>query len=523
LHTTSPDHPGPITARPGASPLARAAQRIERIADGWFGAGRNPFRQLGAIGFWLFWVAAATGTWLFIFFETSVTGAHASIERLADHPWLAGALTRSLHRYSSDALILVMTLHALREFAHGKYRAFRRFSWITGVSMIVLVILAGAGGYALVWDARAQWLLVATGEWLAAVPGMGAGIVRNFVAGEQMVDRFFSLVVFLHIAVPLILLAVIWLHLQRLTHAVTRPHRDVGIALATALVTLSLAMPATSMAPADLLLLPPRIDTDWFYLFPFPLLDALGPTGFTLATGTALALLVALPWLGHSSVGAPAMVDPTNCNGCRRCFADCPYEAVTMVPHAFRPGREQAMVRADRCAACGICTGACPSSAAFRSIADLVTGIDLPGRPIDHARNELVAALRRPQASPRLVIFRCDHAAPVDAAPGAPCIDLTCAAQLPPSFVDFALRNGADGVVIVACPDDDCRYRLGARWTHARIAGTREPALRRAVPRDRILVTGVSAWDAGAAREAIERFRRGLRVTPTAATEQPDG
>ena len=54
-------------------------------------------------------------------------------------------------------------------------------------------------------------------------------------------------------------------------------------------------------------------------------------------------------------------------------------------------------------------------------------------------------------------------------------LSLACAAQLPPSFIDYALRAGADGVLITGCRDGDCTYRLGNRWAEARMAGTREP------------------------------------------------
>ena len=40
----------------------------------------NPMYQLGALSFFYFWIVAITGVYLFIFFETSITGAHASME-----------------------------------------------------------------------------------------------------------------------------------------------------------------------------------------------------------------------------------------------------------------------------------------------------------------------------------------------------------------------------------------------------------------------------------------------------------
>ena len=57
-----------------------------------------------------------------------------------------------------------------------------------------------------------------------------------------------------------------------------------------------------------------------------------------------------------------------------------------------------------------------------------------------------------------------------------------------PPFTEYAVRLGAEGVVITGCRESDCEFRLGDRWLQDRFAGTREPRLRAAAPRDRIAV-----------------------------------
>ena len=43
-----------------------------------------------------------------------------------------------------------------------------------------------------------------------------------------------------------------------------------------------------------------------------------------------------------------AVVDADNCNGCRRCVADCPYAAITLEAHPNgKPGRQIAVVAAE--------------------------------------------------------------------------------------------------------------------------------------------------------------------------------
>jgi coenzyme F420-reducing hydrogenase delta subunit len=74
--------------------------------------------------------------------------------------------------------------------------------------------------------------------------------------------------------------------------------------------------------------------------------------------------------------------------------------------------------------------------------------------------------------------------------------------MLPPSFIDFTLsRDHADGVFITGCRHGECQNRLGVRWTEERLAGTRDPALRKRVPRDRLTI----AWAAPTEQESLEQ------------------
>jgi quinol-cytochrome oxidoreductase complex cytochrome b subunit/coenzyme F420-reducing hydrogenase delta subunit len=497
---------------------ARAVRALERAFDRLFGAAANPLRQLGALAFWFFWLVAASGIYLYVFFDTSVAGAYESVERLTREQWYAGGLMRSLHRYAADAFLVVTVLHLARELALGRFKGFRWFSWVSGVPTLVLILAAGIVGYWLVWDQLAQFVGIAVTEWAAALPGFGPEMVRNFIVEGAISDRFFSLLVFVHIAVPLFLLAAMWLHLQRITRARTWPQRGLLWGSLAMLVALSLARPAVSLAPADPALAPAALPLDWFYLFALPAMYASSPALVWLALGGALVALGVLPWIVRAPRPPAARVSAANCNGCARCFADCPYAAVVMREHPDgRPGKRMAVVLDDLCAACGICAGACPSSTPFRSGERLVTGIDMPQLPIDRLR----AALERALATgKRLIVFACDHGANARALASADlaAFGVPCVAQVPPSFVDYALRAGAAGVLVARCPEHDCEFRLGSRWAAERFAGRREPHLRASVPRARLRVVEAAREDAGALAASVEAFRAELaRLGPPPA------
>ncbi len=512
--------PGPVRRALGATFIT-----TERAFDGAFGQAANPWRHLGGIAYFLFWIVAVTGIWIYVGFDTGADGAYASVERLTSNAFPLGSLGRSLHRYASDAFVLIAFLHLGREWTLARYGHFRRFSWLTGVATLWLLFASGIGGFWLVWDRLAQYSLIATTEWLDALPGFDGALTRNFIAAESVSDRLFSLLIFLHIGLPLALLAAMWVHLQRLSRPETQPPKTLAWGTLAALTLLSIAWPVRSDVAADLAVAPSTLALDWFYLGVHAFADRTSPIALWIAVIGVTLLLVALPWCSRAA-RAPrpvaAVVDLANCNGCARCFADCPYGAVTMQSRTdAKHLPRQAVVDADLCAGCGICAGACPSSTPFRSIADLVTGIDMPQAPVGALRAALEAALARLSAassSPRIVVFGCrsDNGG-VDLAPfndaRTATLSLLCAAQLPPSFVEYALRAGADGVLVTGCRDGDCTFRLGNRWTAERLAGARAPRLRAAVPQGRVRVAWAARGDASRLDAALAAFRSDLAAT----------
>ena len=495
--------------------LQRALERVEGAFDFAFGARANPWRHLGALSFHLFWIVAATGIYVYAAFDTSVGGAYASVERMTRNAWPLGGIARSVHRYASDAMVIVVLLHLGREWVRGHAGAFRWFSWLTGVPLLWLLYASGIGGYWLVWDRLAQFSLIATAEWLDWLPFFGEPLVRNFV--DSVSDRFFSLLIFLHIGIPLTLLLGMWVHIQRVSRPSTLPPRSIAWGLPVALVALALARPALSHAPADLALVPAALDLDWLYLAIHSLLYASSAATLWALVGGATLLLALLPWLPPRRRAPAARVDLANCNGCGRCFADCPYAAVTLQPRTDgKPLPRQAVVEPDLCASCGICAGACPSSTPFRSSGELVTGIDLPQRPMHALRRDLERAIGALRGETKIIVFGCECAADVTAyaAPDTATLPLPCTAMLPPSFVEYALRAGADGALITGCRDGDCEFRLGNRWTEERMAAARQPHLRSAVPRQRVRIAWAGAIDQAALAAELALFRSALRALP---------
>jgi len=496
--------------------LAAGLGAIERVFDRAFGAGANPWRHLGALAFFFFWIVVASGIYVYAFFDTSVEGAYRSVERLTVEQWYAGGVMRSLHRYASDAFLLVVVLHLLKELALGRFAGFRWFSWITGVPLLWLALASGVVGYWLVWDRLAVFVAVGTSEWLDWLPFFGEPLARNFLTPESVKDRLFTLIMFLHIGVPLALLLGMFVHIQRLNHADARPPRELGWGALACMIVLALAKPALSQAPADLAGVPQALGLDWFYLFFLPLLYERSAGELWTAAAAVTAALLLLPAFARKNEPV-AQVNLANCNGCARCFADCPYAAIVMRPRQDKPRQLRAVVLAGLCASCGICTGACPSSTPFRRGETLVTGIDMPQQPVDSLRETLERWLASAAPGPRVAAFSCSRAARSPAQDGLLVSGLICIGMLPPSFIEYALRNGADGVLLVGCREGDCAYRLGERWTIERLAGAREPHLRPVVSAERLRFVRTGRGDEAVLGRELVEFRAQLAERPPPA------
>ncbi len=278
--------------------LQRMFLGVERVFNRAFGDRLNPLYHLGSISFYLFWLVAGSGLYLYAFFETGVAGAYASVEALTHGQWFAGGVLRSVHRYASDAMVLTMLLHMLRHFAFDRFRGFRWFAWVSGVALVWGVYVWGINGYMRPWDRLAQFVIVASFEWLDWLPGFGGALVRNFVYADSVNDRFFSLLAFMHIGIPLLVLLLMWVHVQRVPKARTNPPRPLMLSVTLTLLLMAALAPVASQGgAAQLDRAVTDLKLDWFYLLVFPLLY-LWPLGavWALLIGTSVTLAL-LPWL----------------------------------------------------------------------------------------------------------------------------------------------------------------------------------------------------------------------------------
>jgi quinol-cytochrome oxidoreductase complex cytochrome b subunit/coenzyme F420-reducing hydrogenase delta subunit len=495
---------------------------LRAVLDRGFGPAMNPLNHLGALTIYFFWIVLVSGIWLFIFFKTSVTGAYESVEYLTHDQWFLGGVMRSLHRYASDAAIITLALHMIREFVYDRHRGNRWFSWVTGFPLLWLIIPLGITGYWLVWDQLAWYVALTSAELLDWLPIFSESMARNFLSSDALSDRFFTLMTFLHlIGLPLFLVFGIWLHVLRINGPRINPPKALMAGSLLAMLALSLVYPALSQGEVDMTQVPQSVGLDWYYLLVFPLIKVWSPGWvWGLLTGVSLLLFIA-PWIPPQGGRSVAEVDLENCNGCARCADDCPFAAITMLDRSDGKAYDsEAVVDPSLCMSCGLCVGSCPTATPFRRHTALSPGIDMPDLTASLLRERLLETAGNLQGERRVIVFSCQEGPGTKKAGSnlndseTATIDIICAAQLPPSFIDFILsRNLADAVAFAGCAGGNCQYRFGAEWTEQRITRERDPRLRKRVDTDRVAMAWLEPWSKhGKISAVISALRESLPV-----------
>jgi ferredoxin/coenzyme F420-reducing hydrogenase delta subunit len=292
---------------------------------------------------------------------------------------------------------------------------------------------------------------------------------------------FFFLNLFAHIALPIGVGVLVWVHIARVARPVVLPERPVLWGSVVALTALAVLWPPPMGPRADLLRLPQDVPVDWFFGFWLPVTQRLPawsiwPLGVVLLGGG-----IAVPWLTRprtEELPAPATVNERVCTGCEQCVNDCPYEAISMVPRTDGRSGFVAQVKTDLCTSCGICIGSCPPMA--------IGALGITARD-QLAEVRAFLGEHRPAAGD-LVIVGCSWSGARAEAErsGAGFLGVPCIGAMHSSTVEVLLRGGAGGVLVVGCPEHDGRTREGVTWTEERLFEGRSADLKPRVERSRV-------------------------------------
>ena len=176
--------------------------------------------RLGLLSTYLFLVETITGLILMIWYAPTPERAYTDMIRLlANVP--IGQMMRDMHRLGAELMVVAVTLHMVRTYLTGSYKAPRQFTWFTGVILLVLTLFLSFSGYLLPWDQLAYWAVTIGTSMAEAVPPPIVGETVNLLArgapdiGANGLMRFYLLhVLFL----PLALFLFFFVHYYKVVH-----------------------------------------------------------------------------------------------------------------------------------------------------------------------------------------------------------------------------------------------------------------------------------------------------------------
>jgi coenzyme F420-reducing hydrogenase delta subunit/ferredoxin len=177
--------------------------------------------------------------------------------------------------------------------------------------------------------------------------------------------------------------------------------------------------------------------------------------GSSITGRRAIMLNVLLEQLGYGKEviklerhSLKVKVDRNKCISCGNCAFYCPYDAAKLESGA-------ANFDLELCHGCGLCVTLCPAMAL----------------ELEHWEGErisaLISSLSSEMKKPRILVLRCQWSTfpPLDEEfdSNVRVIDLPCAARVDPLHILEAFRSGIDGVLIAACPEEDCKSKTGSK------------------------------------------------------------
>lgn len=510
----SPDSAPPESAPGAARPLRALLAAMDRVLDGLHGSRWNPTHQSGSLALALMLVAVASG--LYLMFVYRIGAPYESMQRIQSQVW-TGRWLRALHRYASDLGVVFLVLHALRMLSEGRNWGPRVLAWVSGLMLAGVTLVVGWTGYLLVWDDHALRLGAEGARWMDSLHLMATPIGRVFGGDAGAPASFFFLNLFVHMALPLLMALLLWVHTLRLARSRWLPDRGLFLWSTIAVTVLACTVPAPLGQPADGLRLGDRATYDLFFTAWVPLASTL-PAAGAWAVSCALALVsLSVPWIWRprpARRGEPSRHNPLACTGCGQCVIDCPFEAIRMGPNTGdRGGHEIAFVQVDRCVSCGLCAGSCDQLA-----------IGPPARD-GHAQLQAVKRLLE-QPDPESTVLVCCASAGTGAelvsrlrARGHRVIPLEvdCVGALHSLSVS-RLAQAHAGVFVVGCPPHRCHSREGVPLVMGRLFGGREPMLRQPLDPTRVHVANGSRAELGA---LVEEFERAVAARSSTSGAEP--
>jgi len=192
--------------------------------------------------------------------------------------------------------------------------------------------------------------------------------------------------------------------------------------------------------------------------------------------------------------------DTAKCVGCDKCINVCPYGAIEAEPLST-PKVDYA-----KCTGCGACAVVCPHVA-----------LEIHGHECAHFAELIMKHADRMKEtrarSPAILVLCCqwaefasldqDHSSVIEA--NVAVLEMPCYSKLDPINVFQALLYGFDGVLVIACSDDDCKSKESRLTTESNMKVLRT-SLRQMGLENRFRIHKTSPKNLGEFKREIDSF-----------------
>ena len=149
---------------------------------------------LGGLSFTAFIMLVISGVLLAVYYIPEPSQAYDSIIFIEENV-TGGKYIRNLHRFSSNAFLILMFLHILRVILTGAFLS-RKYNWVIGLFLLFLSIFTGYTGYLLPMDQLSYWATQTGAELIKILPFgdyIYNIIIPDTIGGRLSLIRFYAL------------------------------------------------------------------------------------------------------------------------------------------------------------------------------------------------------------------------------------------------------------------------------------------------------------------------------------------
>ncbi|ACN16160.1 putative fusion protein, heterodisulfide reductase (HdrA) / F420-non-reducing hydrogenase (MvhD) [Desulforapulum autotrophicum HRM2] len=197
-----------------------------------------------------------------------------------------------------------------------------------------------------------------------------------------------------------------------------------------------------------------------------------------------------------------AVVDDTKCVICLTCYRCCPHGAIFWENGV-------AAISPVACQGCGICASECPMDA-----------IQIGGFTDNALKADIEAAVTSVKGTPSIVAFCCENSAfeagqaakalGVDLPDGFRMVQVPCAGKVDVEFIMKAFVEGADGVMVAACHEGNCKAERGNTYAGWRVAEVQKRLEAMGLNKDRLIFTTIASNMAEEFSAKVRKFAEKL-------------